>query len=135
MWRNVGAVILGMIVGSMANMAIVMLNFQLFPMPEGMDQNDPAAMADYISGLPTAAFLVAIVAHMAQAGLGGWVAARLGASRPLMLALIVATLTLVGGVANMLMIGGPTWMWVEVPLYLVVGWGVGTLEAKRRAKG
>lgn len=135
MWRNVGAVILGMIVGSMANMAIVMLNFQLFPMPEGMDQNDPAAMAEYISGLPTAAFLLAIVAHMAQAGLGGWVAARVGASRPLMLALIVATLTLVGGVANMLMIGGPTWMWVEVPLYLVVGWGVGTLEAKRRAKG
>lgn len=133
MWRNVGAVLLGLIVGSMANMAIVMVNFQIFPMPEGMDQNDPAAMTEYISGLPTAAFLVAIAAHMAQAGLGGWVAARVGASRPVVLALVVATLTLVGGVANLLMIGGPAWMWVEVPLYLLVGWGVGTLEARRRA--
>lgn len=36
--RNAGAVIVGLVVGMMVNMALVMLNaYVLFPMPEGMD--------------------------------------------------------------------------------------------------
>lgn len=132
MLRNIGAVIAGLIAGNVINMAIVMLNMQLFPGPEGLDMNDPDQMQAYIAELPTVAMLIAMVAHLSQAALGGWVAARLAGSRPRVLAMIIGVLTVVGSIANHAMIGGPTWMLVELPLELALAWGVGTLELRRR---
>lgn len=134
MLRNIGAVILGLFVGSMVNMGIIMLNAMvLFPMPEGMDMNDAVAMQAYIDTLPQVAFIPVILAHLGQAGVGGWVAARIGKTRPMMLAMIVAGLTLLGGVLNAMSIQGPLWTYIEMPLYLAVGWAAGALEVRRRA--
>lgn len=45
MLRNVGAVLAGLVVGVIVNMSLIMLNgMVLFPMPEGMDMNDPEQM-------------------------------------------------------------------------------------------
>ncbi len=59
----------------------------LFPMPAGMDMNAPAAMNAYIAGLPAAAMRVVMVAHPGQSFVGAWIAARLAASRPMVLAI------------------------------------------------
>ncbi len=134
MARNVVAVISGLVVGMAVNMALVLLNaFVLFPMPEGTDMNDPEEFAAYIATLPTAAFLVVLVAHLGQSFVGAWVAARIGASRPMLLAMIVGVLSLAGGIVNMLQVEGPAWPYVELPLYLVVAWLAGRLELERRA--
>jgi MFS family permease len=134
MLRNVGAVLLGLIAGSCVNMALILLNsYVLFPMPEGMDMNDADQMNAYIATLPAVAFLVVIVAHLGQAFVGGWIAARLGKSRPMVLAMILGVLTLAGGVMNAMTLTTPTWMYIELPLYLVVAWAAGTLEVRRRA--
>ena len=134
MLRNVGAVIAGLIAGSMVNMALVMLNsYVLFPMPEGTSFSDPESMKAYIAGLPFLAFAVVLLAHLGQAFVGGWVAARLGASHVMVLALIVGLLTLVGGIMNAMQLALPSWMYIEFPLYLVLAWWAGSLEVKRRA--
>ena len=39
---------------------------------------------------------------------------------------------LAGGLMNMMIIEGPDWMYIELPLYLVVAWLAGRLEVKRR---
>jgi len=127
-------VIAGLVVGMVVNMALVMLNaYVLFPMPEGTDMSDPAQMNAYIATLPGTAFIVVLAAHLGQSFAGGWTAARLGASKPLVLALIIGVLSLVGGVMNMMQIDHPAWMYVELPLYLVVAWVAGSMETKRRA--
>lgn len=131
--KNVGAVLLGMFLGGVANMGLILVSWQIWPPPEGFDMNDQAQLADFVGTLPAAAFAFVMVAHLAQALVGGWIAARLAASRPRVLAMIVAVLTLVGGVMNLTTLPAPAWMWLEVPLYLVVGWFVGDLEARRRA--
>lgn len=133
--RNVLAVIVGLIAGSLVNMGLVMFNgFVLHPMPEGMDMMDTEQMNSYVSTLPTSAFFVVLAAHLSQAFVGGWVAARMGAARPVLLALIVGVFSLVGGILNMMTITeGPGWMIVELPLYLVVAWLAGRMVAKRRA--
>ena len=134
MLRNVGAVVAGLIVGMIVNMAFVMLNgYVLFPMPEGMDMNDSVAMNAYIATLPAHAFILVLVAHFGQAFVGGWVAARLAGSRPMVLALIVGGLSLLGGIMNAMQLDLPTWMYVEFPLYLVCGWFAGRIEVRRRA--
>ncbi len=91
-------------------------------------------MKAFVAGLPVAALLFVIVAHLSQAFVGGWVAARLGRSHPMRLALIVGGLTLLGGVFNAINISAPAWMWIEMPLYLVVAAGAGRAEVRRRTQ-
>lgn len=134
MVRNVVAVFVGMVVGMVANMGLIFANMALFPAPPGLDFNDTEAMQAYIGALPATGFILPMVAHLMQAGLGGWVAARLGASRPVVLALIIGVVTLAGGLYNLMVLPGPWWMWVEVPLYLVVAWTVGGIEQARRER-
>ena len=134
MVRNIAGVVVGLFVGSVANMALIFANMALFPAPPDLDIMDPEAFAAYAAGLPDTAFILPMVAHLAQAFIGGWVAARIGASRPVLLALIVGVLSLVGGVLNMMNFpDAPIWMWAEMPGYLAVAWAAGTLEQRRRA--
>ena len=135
MLRNAGAVGLGLVLGMALNMAIIQLNMNLFfPAPAGMDMNDPEQFNAYIAGLPMAAFLVVMLAHLGQSFVGAWIAARLGASRPLLLAMIIGVISLAGGIWAMTIIKGPDWMMIELPLYLVAAWLAGRLEQKRRAE-
>jgi nitrate/nitrite transporter NarK len=132
--RNIAAVVFGLVVGSAANMAVLFVNMAIFPAPADFDMYDPVQMTAYIETLPQTAFLLVMVAHLTQAGLGGWLAAKLGGSRPMALAMVVAVLTLLGGVMNAMSIPMPLWMYLEFPLYLVVGWAAGNQVAKSRAE-
>ncbi len=133
--RNVLGVIAGLIAGMAVNMALIMLNgYVLYPMPEGMDMTDPEQMNAYVATLPTMAFFVVLAAHLGQSFVGGWVAARIGSSRPLLLAMIIGAFSLAGGIVNMMSITeGPAWMLIELPLYLVVAWFAGRMVANSRA--
>jgi len=121
-------------VGMMVNMVLIQVNMRVvFPMPDGVDMNDPEAFGAFIATLPATAFILVIAAHLGQAFFGGWVAARLGASHPIRLALIVGTVTLAGGVGALLMIPGPSWMVLELPFYMIVAYWAGRLEERRRS--
>ena len=134
MVRNILAVIAGIILGMILNMGLIQLNMHVFfPMPADLDMNDSAQFNAFIASLPAQAFLLVLLAHLGQSFVGGWIAARLGGSRPMLLAMIVGVLSLAGGIAAMFMIEGPTWMMIELPLYLVVAWFAGRLVQKRRA--
>jgi len=128
MRRNLVALVVGVAAGMCVNMGLVMLNaYVLFPMPPGTDVQNPEAFQAYVSNLPFTAFLVVMVAHLGQSFVGALVAARLGSSRPMLLAMIVGGLSLIGGVMNMLTVKGPGWMLIELPLYLVVAWLAGRM--------
>ena len=133
MLRNIGAVIAGLIIGMALNMAIAMLNMFFFPMPEGVSMQDQEAFSAWASALPETAFILPVVAHLAQAFFGGWAAARLGASVPMRLAMIIGVLSLLAGIYNAVSLEIPTWMWIEMPFYLVLAWVAGNIEVKRRA--
>jgi len=115
------------------NMALIQLNMAVFfPVPPGMDASDPEQFNTYIQALPNQAFLLVVIAHLGQSFLGGWIAARLGSSRPMLLALIVGFVSLMGGVAAILTIPGPSWMVLEIPLYLAMAFMAGRMEQTRR---
>jgi hypothetical protein len=134
MLRNIGAFLAGMIAGMIWNMGLVTLNSEvLYPMPEGMDMHDPEQFKTYVATLPTSAFLVVLAAHVGQAAIGAWVAARLAGSRPALLANIIGVLTAAGVAYNQVVLEAPAWMWIDVPLCLAAAWLMGDLETKRRA--
>ena len=132
MLRNIGAVILGLIVGMIVNMLILQINSLFFPLPENVDPTDYEALKTAMQSQPALAWIGVMAAHLGQAFVGGWVAARMGISRPVLLALIVGGLSLAGGIANAVMLSTPAWTWIEMPLYLVVAWLAGKQVEKSR---
>lgn len=128
------AVVGGLFIGSFINMALIQLNTSLNPPPPGFNPQDMSAFAKYIAGLPPSAFLLVMVAHLAQAFFGGLAAAWLNDDDGIALALIVGAITAVGGLINLLMLPAPWWMWLELPLYPVVALLAGFLDLARRGK-
>jgi len=130
--RNAGAVIAGLVVGMSVNLALVQLNTVFFPLPDGVDVTDTAQLRDAIRDLPAAAWILVFAAHLGQSFVGAWVAARLGASRWMTLAMIVGVVSLGAGIMNAMMLSAPAWTWIEMPFYLVVAWMAGRMEVARR---
>ena len=134
MARSVLSVIVGMVAGMAVNMALITLNSSvLYPMPEGTTFEDTEAFQAYLDTLPAPAFLVVMAAHLGQALVGGWVAARLSTKAPIRQALMVGALSMAGGIQMLLTVSGPTWMWAEVPLYLVLAYLAGRSVGTRSA--
>ena len=120
--RDIIAVLVGWIVGMAANMAFVFVNIVLHPMPDGVTFDGKEGFNAYIETLPLMAFLIILVAHLSQAFFGGLAAAKISKKRPITVAMIIGVLSLIGGYINMQSIPLPTWMWIEMPLYLVAAW-------------
>ena len=135
MLRAILAVMVGLIAGMIFNMAMVVLNTTLHPMPEGVDFNDAEGMKAYFATLPVIAFVLILVAHVGQAFVGGLVAAVIGRNATIAVAMTVGLLSMVGGILNMMSMPLPGWMWIEMPLYPVAAWFAARLVLARRAAG
>lgn len=122
--RNVLAVLAGCVAGSLVNMGLVMLGGQVFPLPGGVDPADPEALKAAMAQLEAKHYLFPFLAHALGTLAGAWVAARLGASRQLVLGLIVGAFFLLGGIANVVMLGAPLAFAVLdlAVAYLPMGW-------------
>ncbi len=134
MLRNGLALVLGLALGMAVNMALITLNTSvLFPLPPGWSMENPEQMNAYVASLPAAAFIVVLAAHLGQAFVGAWVAARI-AEAPMLLAMVIGALSLVGGILSAVSIDGPAWLMIEMPLYLVVAWFGGRLAMGQRSR-
>ncbi len=133
MIRNICAVFVGLIAGMMVNTLIVMFSTVLYPMPEGVSFNDREGLAAYIETLPATAFLIVMLAHLGQAFFGGWIAALISRSAPMLVAMVIGVLSMLAGLYNLSSLPAPAWMWIEVPLYLVAAWAAARLVLARRA--
>ena len=133
--NNLLAVIKGIIAGLAVYMGCLMVGSYL--------------LRTYGSRPETGPFLLMLLAFgvgpLARSFCGGWVAARLGSSRPMLLAMIVGMISLVGGsvmqvdIMTFEYIGyGGTLSFLAILstlLHLGVAWLAGFIEQKRRAAG
>ena len=133
--RNVAAVMGGLSIGSCVNMAIISLNsYYLYPMPSGVTLDDQEGFAIYIQSLPIGAYFVVFAAHLGQSVIGGYVAAKLGGSRPVLHSHIVGGATLLGSVMTNLQLHVPAWTWMELPLHPILAHLVGTFVEQSKQK-
>ncbi|MDG2424540.1 MAG: hypothetical protein P8M22_11230 [Phycisphaerales bacterium] len=132
MLRSIIAVVIGLIAGMIFNMALVVLNIALYPMPEG-GWDDPDMVAIYFFKLPFMAFFIVLVAHVGQAFVGGLIAALVSSKAPVLCAMIVGSISLILGILNMMSLPLPAWMWIEMPLYLIAAYAAARLATNRVA--
>ena len=117
MFRRIGSVVLGLLMGVFVVAAGEMVGHALWPPPPGLDATNPEHLARLMQEIPKAALVAVVVSWALGAFAGGAVAARVGKS--IGPAIIVGVILLAAGVMTMIQIPHPAWMWacgVLVPI-------------------
>lgn len=114
-------VVAGLVVAFLCVMGIEAIGHSLYPPPAGLDLTNPADVERLMAMAPAAALAFVVLAWFVGALLGAWTANAI-AKRGLA-GWLVAGLVVAAGVATMLMIPHPGWMWAAgILLPLVAAW-------------
>ena len=107
--RNILAVLAGIVVGSIVNMVLVNIGPRIIPLPEGADLSSVETMRESMPLFTPANYLFPFLAHALGTLVGAFLAAKLGASHRMKLAIGIGVFFLLGGIAAATMLGGPIW--------------------------
>ena len=108
-FRNILAIIIGVIIGALVNMGLVSLGPNLIPPPDGVDMTHMDSLKESILLLEPKNFIFPFLAHAIGTLVGAFVAVKLAKSMHMMCALVVGLVFLAGGIMMVRMVGGPTW--------------------------
>ncbi len=129
------ALVGGLLVGGVVNMMLVTAGAALIPAPAGVNVMDPDSIAASIHLFEPVHFLFPFIAHAAGAFTGALVAALVAPSGKMVWAMVVAGITMLGGIANTFMLPAPAWFIATDLLlaYLPPGWLAGKLATRGSA--
>lgn len=130
--KNILAVILGIIIGSIVNMGLIMISGSVIPPPEGADITTTEGLKAAMHLFEPKHFIFPFLAHALGTLVGAFVAALVAAKHKMKFALVIGVFFLIGGIASILMLPSPTWFAVLdlVGAYLPMAWLGGLLGLK-----
>ncbi len=122
--RNVLAVVAGIVVGSVVNMALVTLGPSLVPPPAGVDMTTAEGLARAMPLLEPRHFVMPFLAHALGTLAGALVAYLVAATYKARFAYAIGAVFLAGGIAACFMIPAPAWFMALdlVVAYLPMAW-------------
>lgn len=132
MLRNVLAVVVGVIAGSVVNMGLVTLGPLVIPPPAGVDMTTAEGWQAGIALLQPRHFLFPFLAHALGTLAGAAATARLAVSAHGRLALVIGVVFLAGGIMASTMIPAP-WWFIALDLiaaYIPMAWLGGRLTSR-----
>lgn len=107
--RNVLAVVLGIVVGSLVNMALVTISPMVIPPPEGIDVSTAEGLKAGMHLFEPKHFVFPFLAHALGTFVGALVAAWIAATRKFTFAMVIAVFFFLGGLASIIMLPSPIW--------------------------
>jgi hypothetical protein len=133
--KNILAVILGWLSGSIINMGLVQIGHTFFPI-EGVDVNNMFALAEVMPTLDSEYFIFPFLAHALGTLAGATIAGVVAANHKMKFALIIGVLFLIGGILINYMLPGPKWFAiVDISIaYIPMAWLGGKIALKYSKK-
>ncbi len=133
MIRNIIAVVVGFIVGSAVNIAIVSIGPMVIPLPPGSDTTTTEGLIAAIPFFEAKHFIAPFLAHALGTLVGATVAATISVTHKMVVAMIVGCLTMVGGIVAVLMFPAPLWFEAVdlIFAYIPMAWIGGKLGGMR----
>lgn len=122
--RNALALLVGIVVGSGVNMALITLSPSLIPPPAGVDVNSAESLGKAMHLFEPRHFVMPFLAHALGTFAGALAAYLLAVSSKARFAYAVGAFFLIGGVAASFMIPAPAWF-IALDLlaaYLPMAW-------------
>lgn len=138
---NCMAVLIGVLLGSIVNMALVVVGPHLIPPPAGIEMSDAKSLAAGIHLLAPRNFLFPFLAHAVGTLAGAWATYLVAPSRNSGIPYAIGVIFLAGGIAAAFLIPAPPWFSALDVLvaYLPMAWlGVRlgrSLRSSRAAQG
>lgn len=112
-FRNILAVFVGLVVGSIVNMAVIMISGALIPLPEGADLSTTEGLKAAMPLMEFKHFIMPFLAHALGTLVGAFIAALIAINNTLNMARIVGVLFLIGGI--MMVVQIPTTpLWFKI---------------------
>lgn len=130
--RNILALIVGLIVGSLINSGIITLGGSLIPLPEGVDPNDLESIKANMHRYSAIHFMVLFLAHALGTLAGSFICAKIAVSKKMLLSILVGIPFLAGGIYMVQLLPSPAWFNALdlVIAYLPMAW-LGFILGKR----
>ena len=132
MLYRIGAAIAGLLAGGCVVALVEGISGRMHPMPDGLQIEDVEGMKAWVSGLPTSAFLMLLVAWGLGCCTGTFVARRLAPDRSAWPATVVCGLLILATVSNLILLPHPWWLWPTGIAACVIGGLVGMVLAAPR---
>ena len=134
--RTILAVVLGLFIGSIVNMALIMLGSEVISAPPGVDVTTAEGLKAGMAQMEPRHFLFPWLAHAAGTLVGALLACWISKDHRKLAAYIIGFAFLLGGVANVLMLPSPWWFTlVDLSLaYLPMAWLALRLRSKILSK-
>jgi hypothetical protein len=122
--RNALAILAGIAIGGVVNMALITLSPSIIPPPAGVDVNDVESLSKAIHLFKPRHFVMPFLAHVAGTLAGALAAYLIAATYRAQIAYVLGAVFLCGGVAASFMIPAPTWFIVLdlLAAYLPMAW-------------
>lgn len=108
-FRNSLAVVVGLVLGGIVNMALVVTGPRIFPPPAGVDMSDAKSLAAGVHLLAPKHFLFPFLAHAAGTLVGALATHLAASTRRHALAHVIGALFLAGGITAAFIIPAPAW--------------------------
>lgn len=109
------------LVGLAVGLAVAVLTVMLFqwvshtvwPLPEGFDPKDSAALAEHLKSAPIGSLLMVIAGYVVGAFDGVFIGCLIGTMKRIIFAVVIGGLILVGTISTLIMIPHPLWFSVS----------------------
>ena len=100
--KNILAILAGVVLGSIVNMALIISGSQIFPLPDGVDPMN-AEMWEINN------FIFPFLAHAIGTLAGAFITAKLSSSYQIILAIFIGIFFLAGGIYMVFILPAPVW--------------------------
>jgi len=131
-FKNILAVLAGLVIGSIVNMGIVNIGSTVIPLPDGVDNTTMEGLKAGMLLFEPKHFIMPFLAHTLGTFVGAFIAAKFAATHKLKFALMIGVLFLLGGISAVFMLPSPIWFAVlDLSLaYIPMGYLAGKLATK-----
>lgn len=109
-------VVVGLLAGWVVIFVLEAVSHLFYPPPANIDYADKAAMAAFMQSLPSAAFLLLLLAWMIGAFIGGLTGAFINKKAARNSSIIIGVVLALGSIINMTLIPHPTWLMVTASI-------------------
>lgn len=107
--RNSLAIIIGIVIGSIVNMAIITVSGSIIPPPNGADVTTMEGLKLSLPLFEPKHFILPFLAHALGTFSGAIIAAIIAANHKIKFALAIGVIFLIGGITNIYLLPSPTW--------------------------
>jgi hypothetical protein len=111
-FKNILAVVLGLIIGGTVNMSIIMASGSIIPPPEGTNLTTAEGLEAAMPLMEPKHFLLPFLAHALGTFVGALIAAGIATNNKMRFAMAIGICFLIGGIMNIFMLPSPIWFTV-----------------------